>query len=68
MMIFSCGHDNKDDPNFYGHSVSIAEYDRMNERCVSHRTVCKRCLSIYKETGDLLHTEEQIEEWLKGDK
>jgi hypothetical protein len=68
MMIFSCGHDNKDSPDFYGHNVSVAEYDRMHERCVSYKTVCERCLSMYKATGDLLHTEEQIEEWLKGDK
>ena len=68
MMIFSCGHDNKDRPDFCGHVISVAGYDRMNERCVRYMTVCDRCKTIYEIAGEVLHIEEQAEQWLKGDK
>lgn len=67
MMIFSCGH-TSDDPNFMGHNVSIAEYDRLNERCVVYKSVCDRCLVMHQSAGDLLTTEQEIEDWLRGDK
>lgn len=62
MMIFSCGHDNKDRPDFYGHSISVAGYDRMNERCITHMTVCNGCKTMYELTEEILHTEEQAEQ------
>ena len=68
MMIFSCGHDNKNDSGFYGHRIMIAGHDRMFERCVRYMTVCDRCKSTHEVNGEVLQTEEQVENWLKGDK
>lgn len=67
MIVFSCGH-NSDDPNFMGHNVSVAEYDKINERCVVYKTVCNSCLTKHQASGELLTTEQEIEDWLKGDK
>lgn len=68
MITFNCGHDNDTELAFLGHAISLAEYDRTNERCVTNTTVCRRCLVMYQTTGDILHTEHEIENWLKGDK
>lgn len=60
----SCGHEleNGDDGVF----LATAEFDRMNNRCISYGSYCPECAKEYEAEGYVLHTELEEQTWLSG--
>lgn len=62
MITLSCGH--RVDSFDEGHDVALKRYTREWEKAVSYGVVCAECLKMYEKAGEVLHTDDEIDEWL----
>jgi len=48
--------------------LSIKEYTRECQRCVSYGAYCKKCAGELEASGCVLHNEDEERAWLSGKK
>lgn len=66
MIILSCGH--RED-NFDRHyNIMSKEWTRENKRAVGYKTVCLHCFKMYEKENLMLHSDEEADRWLSGDR
>jgi hypothetical protein len=63
MITLSCGHRVKrlDD----GYDVVVREYAHDWSKAVAYKVVCSECKDAYEKQGYILHTEDEVNEWLE---
>lgn len=64
MMIGTCGHEVTIEDIEQG--LSIKEYDREGEPCVSYMCVCAKCRQEYELEGLVLHNEAEQLTWFNS--
>jgi len=63
-IILSCGH--RED-NFDRHyNIMTKEWSKDNTKAVGYSTVCLHCLEQREMHGDVLYTDEDAFNWLRG--
>lgn len=62
MMIGTCGHE----VTLENGGVSLAEYNREGERCVSSSIVCEKCQKFFSDENLILKTPEDEKNWMKN--
>jgi hypothetical protein len=63
-VILSCGHREDDFEKHY--SIMTKEWSREYSKAVGYRTICLSCYRAYEKTGELLYTDKDAMEWLRG--
>jgi hypothetical protein len=63
-VILSCGHREDDFDRHY--NVMTKDWSRENTKAVGYRSVCLLCYKRYEKSGELLYTDREAMEWLRG--
>jgi len=64
-IIGTCGHELKNNP-IEQYAVSVMDYTREGDRCVSYCVFSKKCKTDHKRYGTLLETKEDEQALLDG--
>lgn len=62
-VIASCGHKLKDEENM-GNTIYVKDFDRYGKKVICYTTLCNNCLSIYREKGLELKSEQEKNNWI----
>ena len=69
MIIGTCGH--QLDPKWHESgrgAIRVRSHDREWNKSVDYIMVCPQCKGWYENEGLTLHTEEEVNEWLRQEK
>lgn len=62
-IIASCGHELTEEENM-GNTICVRDFDRSGKKVVCYTTLCSKCLSLYREKGLELKSEQEKNNWL----
>lgn len=58
-IILSCGHEEPEPNNEFGHTISYLDYDDVGKDCITTSCVCSVCLPWYQQNAKIFSSVEE---------